>query len=183
MRYICHDCGNEIPEDMDFCPRCGCMANKSTPIDDSGYPMNVCPGCGAVFAPGDRFCGSCGARLPDQATMVQPFYRPKLRRNGMAAILLALIPGFFNVFGLGHLLLRQWSRGCMFLALGLLMWYFNGWSFVSTSFLMAMMSIAVFFYQAMDVLRAAYAPEGRRWTGPRSTARRPWTASWGTRRR
>ena len=114
MKYICHDCGYEIPEDMEFCPHCGCMRDKSTPVDDqTGMPLGVCPSCGAKTNPGDSFCGSCGAALPEVRVMV-----PKMRKNGTLAIILGLFPGFFNIFGLGHLVMREWSKGAMFLAFG-----------------------------------------------------------------
>lgn len=157
MKYICHDCGNEIPDDMDFCPRCGCLREKSTPVDDnSGMPLGVCPSCGAKIGFGDAFCGACGAALP-QVQMI----RPKMRKFGGVAMVLALIPGFFNIFGLGHLLLKSWARGLMFLALTAIMFYVNGMSLFPTSFMLSLISVAIYFYQAMDIVRVIYAPEVR----------------------
>lgn len=154
MKYICHDCGYEIPEDMEFCPHCGCMRDKSTPVDDqTGMPLGVCPSCGAKTNPGDSFCGSCGAALPEVRVMV-----PKMRKNGTLAIILGLFPGFFNIFGLGHLVMREWSKGAMFLAMSVILIYVNG-SLISTSFLMSILSVAVYFYQCMDLIRAVYSPE------------------------
>ena len=159
MRYICHDCGHEIPEDMDFCPRCGCMRSRSTPVDDAtGYPVSVCPECGAARSPGDEFCGACGVKLPP-AAVVRPYVQPRMRRNGVLAMMLAILPGFFNVFGLGHLVMRQWSRGLMFLAMSLVIWYLCGWTFYSEDLLVTILSVMVFFYQAMDIFRVVYSPE------------------------
>ena len=154
MKYICDDSGYEIPEDMDFCPHCGCMRDKSTPVDDqTGMPLGVCPSCGAKTNPGDSFCGSCGAALPEVRVMV-----PKMRKNGTLAIILGLFPGFFNIFGLGHLVMREWSKGAMFLAMSVILIYVNG-GLISTSFLMSILSVAVYFYQCMDLIRAVYSPE------------------------
>lgn len=157
MKYICHDCGYEIPDGMDFCPRCGCMRSKSTPVDDStGMPLGVCPSCGASCNPGDAFCGACGAPLPQTRVMV-----PKLRKYGSVALILALVPGFFNIFGLGHLVMRSWSRGIMFLAISVVLFYVNGFSLFSTSFVMTLVCVMVYFYQAMDAIRIAYSPEAK----------------------
>ena len=156
MKYICHDCGNEIPEDMDFCPHCGCLREKSTPVDDkSGMPLGVCPVCGAKTGFGDAYCGSCGAALPQ----VQ-FVRPKMRKYGTVAMILALVPGFFNIFGLGHLVLKSWSKGLMFLALTAVLFYVNGMTLFPSSFMMSMVCVLVYFYQAMDLFKVVYSPEG-----------------------
>lgn len=155
MKYICHDCGNEIPDDMDFCPRCGGLKEKSTPVDDnSGMPLGVCPKCGARIGFGDSYCGSCGAALPQIQIL-----RPKMRKCGGVAMILALIPGFFNIFGLGHLLLKSWSKGFMFIALTLIMFYVNGMSLMPTSLVLSFISVAIYFYQAMDLVRVMYVPE------------------------
>ena len=160
MRHICHDCGNEIPEGMDFCPKCGCMADKATLVDDSGFPLNICPNCGASIGQMDRFCGACGVKL--SAPVSLPAQAPlRMRKNGMLAVILALVPGFFNIFGLGHFLMKEWSRGFMFLAISVIIWFLNGWSFTSDSFFVMILSVAVFFFQASDVIRIIYKPEGR----------------------
>lgn len=57
--------------------------------------------------------------------------------------------------------MKSWARGCMFLALSVILVYINGWSLFSTNFLMAMLSVMVYFYQAMDLMRAVYAPEAK----------------------
>lgn len=159
MKFICRDCGYEIPDDMEFCPRCGCLREKSTPVDDStGFPLNVCPQCGAARSLTDEFCGACGAKLPSLSTY-RPYIRPKLRKNGALALMLALIPGFFNVFGLGHLVLRQWSRGAMFLAMSVLVWYLTDWKLYTDDLFVTMIHILVYFYQAMDIFRVVYSPE------------------------
>jgi len=158
MRLICHDCGNEIPDGMDFCPKCGCMAEKATAVDESGIPTRICPKCGTAASLDDRFCKSCGAALGGAA---QPFafVKPKMRRYGALAFMLAVIPGFFNIFGLGHFVLKQWSKGVMFLAISVVVWYVNGWSMFSSSLMMSLISIFIFIYQLNDVSRAMFAPE------------------------
>ncbi len=183
MMYVCGECGAEIPEGMDFCSRCGCMRDKAFRVDEGGALSSaVCPGCGAPCGPADLFCGRCGARL-ELAVQVRTA-QPRMRRNGTVAILLALIPGFFNIFGLGHFVLKEWSRGSMFVAITAVIWYLNGWQLSNSSFLVMVVVLGMYMYQAMDILRLAYSPErsggpkkprDERWTGRRSTARRHWT--------
>lgn len=158
MRYICHDCGYEIPDGMDFCPKCGCMADKATAVDDAGMPVRSCPECGTAAAPFDRFCKSCGA---DLGGIPQPIglIKPQMRRNGALAFMLAVIPGFFNIFGLGHFVMKQWARGVMFLAISLVVWFINGWAMFSSNIMISVLSIVLFIYQLNDISRVIFAPE------------------------
>ena len=49
----------------------------------------------------------------------------------------------------------------MFLAMSVVLIYINGWSLMSSSFMMAMLSVMVYFYQAMDLMRVVYSPEAK----------------------
>lgn len=156
MTYICSECGSEIPDDMDFCPRCGCVKTKAFRMDGDGRLSHArCPGCGHENSPGDTFCGHCGERLQ---TVAVPMVR--MRKNGTLALILALIPGFFNVFGLGHLLMRSWSRGAMYLAISAVLWYVDPWPFGSNMMIMVI-SVMVYMFQAFDVFRLIYSPEAK----------------------
>ena len=153
MTSVCSECGNEIPDDMDFCPQCGCLKSKSFTLSEGGVlSYRTCPNCGAELGEGDQFCGSCGARI--QAAHVPA----KMRKYGMLALALAVIPGFFNIFGLGHLVMRNWSRGIMFLIISAVLWYLSPFGF-GDNFVVMILSIMVFFYQAMDILNIIYRPE------------------------
>ncbi len=157
MRYICHDCGNEIPDDMDFCLSCGCLREKATLVDDrTGMPLGICLSCGADIVPGSAFCSTCGKELPGMT-----YLQLKLRKHGTLALILALLSGFFNIFGLGHLVLREWSKGISFLVISLVLFYVNGFSLYSSTFLMSMLCVAVYFFQVMDLFRVAYSLEAK----------------------
>lgn len=155
MTRMCGECGYEIPEGMDFCPHCGAQGRSYT-VSDSGAVITACPNCGAPYSPGDMFCGKCGASLPKPAAMM-----PRMRKYGNVAILLALIPGFFNVFGLGHILMRSYARGAMFLVMSLVVWYLSGWSLYGGGMLVMLLSLALYLYQCFDVMRVAFTPEGK----------------------
>ena len=156
MSRICGECGWDIPDDMDFCPRCGSRATIEVGGQDGSAMM--CPQCGTPFTPGDSYCGKCGAQL---SRVVPMAVRARMRKHANLALMVALIAGFFNVFGLGHLILRSYSRGVMFLVLSVVIWYLNGWSLFGSDFVMVMLTVLVYFYQAIDVTRVAMTPEDR----------------------
>ncbi|MFP3261006.1 MAG: zinc ribbon domain-containing protein [Sulfolobus sp.] len=56
----CWNCGEEVPADSKFCPRCG--ANL--------MPVK-CPKCGYVNSPGAKFCSNCGAPLQQALPQTQ----------------------------------------------------------------------------------------------------------------
>ncbi len=149
MMYICSECGYQIPDDAEFCHQCGCLRSKALRMDDRGYvDEGRCHNCGQPFRGDEFFCGSCGTALVRTSNP-----RGKLDGKGILALILALVPGFFNVFGLGHLVLRQWSRGVMFLGLTAVLWWITP-TFQATSPIMLMLlQVGLFMYQAMDIFR------------------------------
>ena len=153
MRYICSECGSEIPEGEDFCSRCGALKSKAIVTDDNGnFNANVCPNCGAPTVPGENFCGSCGAAIANPSVV-----QMKPVKNAWLALGLALIPGFFNVYGLGHLVLRKWSRGIMFLAISAILFFARP---AINPMLGVILDVGVFMFQAFDIMKYVYSPEG-----------------------
>ncbi len=155
MPVYCGECGNEIPADMEFCPTCGSYRNKAINVDDKGMVVRACPSCGREYNSGDVYCGACGHELPD----ARPTIALRQRKNASIAIMLALIPGFFNIFGLGHFVLKNYARGMMFLVIGIVIMYINGWQLFSTSFFISVIHIGMYLYQCMDIMHLAYSPE------------------------
>ena len=153
MIYICSECGCQIPDDSDFCHRCGCMKSKALRMDgDNLVTDGRCHSCGSPVGPSDDFCGSCGAALARQMPII------RMRKNGTIALMLALIPSFFNVFGLGHLVLKQWSRGAMFFCMTFILWYIT--PMLSESYMLLLfIKLGLFMYHASDIFRAVYSPE------------------------
>lgn len=170
MMLICGECGAEIPEGMDFCPSCGCLIDKACRIDDSGHMVVNCPNCGEPCNSGDVFCGHCGVRLNIDPMMMIPMQ--KIDKRGKLALFMSIILGFFNIFGLGHLVMKQYSRGIAFLLISLVIWYMNGWKYTDANVLIMIVDICVFFYCLSDLMRIVYSGEKRRWIGPRNTGRR-----------
>lgn len=102
---ICGQCGSEMPEDTDFCYRCGAMRR-----DDA---EEICRRCGSVRGPNVE-CALCGPISEHPAGRL-----PSQRR--MTAILLAALPGFFDVFGLGHIFMGRFRTGALFLCVSALL--------------------------------------------------------------
>ena len=69
----CTHCGFENPNEVDLCLNCAAALEQ------------FCPTCGAPAQAGMRFCGQCGARLPDSA--VQQSQRLKSLETLMPASL------------------------------------------------------------------------------------------------
>lgn len=55
VHYKCPDCGNEIKEPKNFCPKCGKKFDLIMEI--------VCPICGSLNTPESAFCVKCGKKL------------------------------------------------------------------------------------------------------------------------
>jgi uncharacterized OB-fold protein len=165
MKYICPECGNEIPEDAYFCYHCGREKKGAVVIDDKGNVTagtNTCANCGQPIGPSDIFCQHCGQPITREqvGTMTNIGIMPKMAKNSWVAIILALIPGFFNIFGLGHLWFKRYARAAMYLCMSMPLFYLSYIS-VPTGFMhtfVFMLSILIYFGQAMEVFTLCYMP-------------------------
>ena len=157
MIYICSQCGNQIPEDADFCYACGCLRSKALVMDDDGrMDTTRCHMCGEKVNPGESFCGNCGAAL-----VLERGTPAKLDSKRLIALALAIIPGFFNIFGLGRLGMRQWARGLMFIAITVVLSIICPFYVPSPTMFIVLVRVGVFMYHALDIMRYVYAPEVR----------------------
>ena len=158
MTLVCSECGREIPEGMDFCPFCGRYSDTALRFDDQGrYIDDRCHSCGAELEPDARFCIVCGAPVT-QAILNFPG-RPQMRKNGQLALIVGLIFGFFNIFGIGHLIMRNWSRAFMFLGITAILMYIDPSLFYSSNLMITLLRVGVYMYQCMDLLALVYRPE------------------------
>ena len=78
-------------------------------------------------------------------------------------LLYALLNGLtlssiFLVYPIGSIANAFLTCTGMFLAMSVILIYVNG-GLISTSFLMSILSVAVYLYQCMDLIRAVYSPE------------------------
>ncbi|MCL2032520.1 MAG: zinc-ribbon domain-containing protein [Methanomassiliicoccaceae archaeon] len=173
MRYICPECGSEIPEDSEFCHSCGRKKDNTIRLDQAGNfippETDICASCGAKMSPDDMFCRSCGQPLSRTQMVV---FRPRMVKYGWVGLILALVPGvlgfmpdvfgtgLYSIYGLGHLYFKKWKRGAIFLMISVFMFFIK--SGMDESLLMTLMfvitSLFVYFMQAMEVVVLAFMP-------------------------
>jgi hypothetical protein len=124
-----------------------------------------CASCNAELSSDDLVCRHCGEPISRTQTIT---FMPKMTKYGWVGILLALIPGvmgflpgFFSIYGLGHIYFRKWSRGILFLMLSALMYYIefgglelNFW----TNLLFGIVSTFIFLLQLMEAAVLAFMP-------------------------
>lgn len=162
MSYICTECGKEVPDDSDFCYYCGRtkenILEKDRPRGTGA--VGICARCGDDIGPNDLFCQHCGQPISKAQTAL---FKPKITGKSWIGIFLALIPGVFNIFGLGHLFFKKWSRGAMYLAISaflLYIQYFSGNE--SQSIFFFILQAGVYVVQAMEVLALAIISSGKK---------------------
>ena len=130
--------------------------------------MFICEECGRVTdSPDADFCYHCGSNKGSTAmqNMIPPSYQPiqangggvvyadksKLRKIPLALIL-AFVPGLFDIFGLGHFIIGRWARGLGFLAISggyYYVKYFSGWDMILPY--LFVLSLGVFVVQMIDL--------------------------------
>jgi hypothetical protein len=175
MRYICPECGNEIPEDQVFCYSCGRKRDNTIRLDEKGNFVQSeedrCASCDGEMQPDDPFCRSCSQ--PISRTQLAAF-KPKMTKNGWIGLSLALIPGalgfvpieifgiwMFGIYGLGHFYFKKWKRGVMFLMITGMLFYLKNISPNSSlimTLMVMMMVVFIFVLQAAEVFVLAHMP-------------------------
>ena len=171
MRYICPECGGEIPEDLDFCHFCGRKKDDTIRLDQAGRfippDKNKCASCGAEMQQNDLYCPNCGEQI-SKAQLAA--FRPKMAKYAWIGIALAfipgalgLVPGLFSIFGLGHLYFRKWSRAAMFFILTALLFllktnYGGAEASFWTDLILVIITLFIYLIQAMEAIVLAFMP-------------------------
>lgn len=142
--FVCSECGRVTNDpDAEFCVFCG--SEKGTKTAETNIPEG--------FQPISNNMG--GVVYADAA---------KLRKIPFA-LMLALIPGFLDIYGLGHLFIGKWLRGAVFLAASGGIYYTryafggyrwtlspSGWE-VSLDMVLLILSLVVFVIQLFDLFK------------------------------
>ncbi len=132
------------------------------------FSMPFCPNCGKEVSQGTKFCANCGYDLsragPGISAGALPQSPPPTAygfqvqgKDPTIATLLALIVGFFGLFGIGHIYIGRTSRGVMFLVIGivLLALVFVGSLFIFCGVPFLVIGFFVWIYQALDADKLA----------------------------
>jgi hypothetical protein len=113
---------------------------------------------------GEDFCPHCGS--PQDSRANQGMVNEVMRKT-LIAKMLAFIPGIFNIFGLGHILLHSYLRGVLFMALSAAIYVceflLREWDMMSENWETGLLvfSLVVFMVQLWDVFKISYIMENR----------------------
>lgn len=81
--------------------------------------MSYCPYCGAYVESNWAYCQKCGQYLRGLLEVSQtPVYIGR-KKDPMIALLLALVPGLFGIWGIGHFYVGEFGKGILLLGLGI----------------------------------------------------------------
>ena len=163
MKHVCIGCGNEIPEEQEFCYVCGALVKDSLMTNDDGSIINVpyCKKCNSPVPRGLDVCPKCGE--PADIASVDLGYprRRKFTAKDYIALFLAIVPGFFNIFGLGQIVMKRWSKAFFYICATIMLYYLAP-SLMSTSnsyMLLIFVEMFVFLLSIMDVYNAVLRGE------------------------
>lgn len=84
----CSNCGNELPNNAQFCDNCGQKVQNINSSDKS-----FCGNCGAELKNGVQFCGECGFAVSDGKTAGAEMNKPlkKKKRTGVVIVVCIVI--------------------------------------------------------------------------------------------
>jgi hypothetical protein len=139
MPWICSECGRTEYGDIGFCTGCGALR-----ADGTEHP--VCKNCGSVLAEGTSYCGSCSR--PVNA------YGAAGDRRHFLALIFAVVPGMFDIFGLGHIFLGKWIRGLALALSSMALMYLKGIYIDNFEYLkwLAVVSVVIYTVQFLDLM-------------------------------
>lgn len=151
MALRCPACQTLSPDWAEFCLHCGrnfTQTERQQTVD----VRESCVDCGSEMTFGTNLCPACGSVGTPAIDMTTAF------RTSLLAKLLALIPGIFNFFGLGHLYLGKYQKAFFLLLASLALrlanerWVVPG-NIPNAEMVWLGASLVVFIYQLWDVYR------------------------------
>jgi len=154
LRRMCTGCGSEIPEGQEFCYVCGAWTKNSLILDDDDQIRysDMCLNCGKALPNDSEYCPFCGTKVEEHHKETVSVRRPWTMVDYLSVIL-AVIPGFFNIFGLGQIIQRRWSKAFVFICATILLLYLTP-AFMenpSNYWVIVGMQVVLFLFSLMDV--------------------------------
>ncbi|MDD4245266.1 MAG: zinc ribbon domain-containing protein [Candidatus Methanomethylophilaceae archaeon] len=139
MPWTCSECGRMEYGDIEFCTRCGALKAD-------GYEYPVCERCGSVLAKGAPYCDNCARTVA--------VYNSAEDKRYFIALILAVVPGMFNILGLGHIFLGRWVRGLALALSGMALLYLTGVYMDNSEYQkwLAVASVVIYTVQFLDLL-------------------------------
>lgn len=117
--------------------------------------MPYCPSCGSVVEVGWRFCRYCGQDQGAPSTAYRPPMETIGAKDPIVALLLALIPGLFGIWGIGHFYVDAVSRGIVLLVVGISLAIFLLLSLSILSLFVLIVGFVIWLWQAYDAYQIA----------------------------
>jgi len=161
----CESCRANNPDSAEFCYRCGAVFSAEAKEEARQRLLHPsCIRCGKDLVEGEDFCPHCGS--PQDSRANQGMVNEVMRKT-LIAKMLAFIPGIFNIFGLGHILLHSYLRGVLFMALSAAIYVceflLREWDMMSENWETGLLvfSLVVFMVQLWDVFKISYIMENR----------------------
>lgn len=141
MSWTCSECGRLEHGDTEFCTRCGALKAD-------GYAYLFCENCGHALAEGATYCVNC-ARSGTAYNVTED-------RRYFIALILAAVPGMFDMFGLGHIFLGRWVKGLSLALTSMALLYLAGIYIDNSQYLkwLDVASVAIYTVQFLDLLIA-----------------------------
>jgi len=141
-------------EDNDeFCYKCGATKVHAYYLN-TGEEI-ICSSCGTKLPTDSIFCSSCGSPLKQAVPMNKNRYSAT---QTITAMMLAFIPGMFDVFGLGHFVLGKWVRGLAFLSCSAAIYYVDKYCVLNKTmeYVLVFVCMGLFIVQVLDLYRFVY---------------------------
>jgi hypothetical protein len=147
--------------------------------------MEFCPSCGRLVSPEAPYCSACGANLRQSSgystsSSRQPYsvgaaYTPS-KKDPKLATALALILGFFGLWGLGQIYAGSVAKGLGLFVAGLIIGGLFWFSVILTVIYIGYVGMAIFgiffiggwLWQALDAYSSAQAYNELHASAPRS---------------
>ncbi len=160
-KRFCLECGGEVEPGAEFCYTCG--SRRVIDVDPQTNRVVMerghCPYCGRDNPPDATFCGTCGRRIGDFE--YTGYANRTLTAMDWVVMFVTLLPGAFNIFGLGHVLVKRYSRAAVYLIISAVLLYIRLTAIgapTSTLIMIEVIGLVVYMKQALEIFSILYGP-------------------------
>jgi TM2 domain-containing membrane protein YozV len=101
-----------------------------------------------------NYCKNCGRYLRGLLDVSEKSVFTERKKDPMIALLLALIPGIFGIWGIGHFYVEEIGKGILLLFLGILLAFIMILSIIC-AFIILILGFFIWLWQAYDAYNIA----------------------------